>query len=251
MPGPHLVDGDLAAQQRLADCDFQNKGKRFDERAGKIAQAHYYAMIAQIDDQFARILQALEETGQRDNTVIIFTSDHGETLGDHGLMWKGCRFYEGLVRVPLIISWPGAFRSNVQDDSLVELLDLTATLLDLAGVEQPDYQQGKGLVPRLRGEAGGTHRDFVRCEYYDALDPHFTGGTGTLATMHRTRRYKLCVYHGKGVGELFDLEEDPWEHNNLWNDPAHAELKNRLLAQSFDAHVLLTTDLGSRRIAPM
>ena len=116
-------------------------------------------MIAQIDDQFARILQALEETGQRDNTVIIFTSDHGETLGDHGLMWKGCRFYEGLVRVPLIISWPGAFRSNVQDDSLVELLDLTATLLDLAGVEQPDYQQGKGLVPRLRGEAGGTHRD--------------------------------------------------------------------------------------------
>ena len=251
MPGPHLVDGDLAAQQRLADCDFQNKGKRFDERAGKIAQAHYYAMIAQIDDQFARILQALEETGQCDNTVIIFTSDHGETLGDHGLMWKGCQFYEGLVRVPLIISWPGAFRSNVQDDSLVELLDLTATLLDLAGVEQPDYQQGKSLVPRLHGEAVGTHRDFVRCEYYDALDPHFTGGTGTFATMHRTRCYKPCVYHGKGVGELFDLEEDPWEHNNLWNDPAHAELKNRLLAQSFDAHVLLTTDMGSRRIAPM
>jgi arylsulfatase len=69
--------------------------------------------------------------------------------------------------------------------------------------------------------------------------------------MHRTRQYKLAVYHGKGIGELFDLERDPWEHENLWNDPAHAELKHRLIAESFDAHVLLTTDVGSDRIAPM
>ena len=251
MPGPHLAAGDRAAQERLADCDFQNSGRTFDVEDGKEAQARYYAMIAQIDDQFARILQALEDTGQRDNTVIIFTSDHGESLGDHGLMWKGCRFYEGLVRVPLILAWPGRFRAGVQSDALVELLDLSATLLDLAGVRQPDYQQGRTLLPILQGEARGEHRDFVRCEYFDALDPVFTGGSGTFATMHRTRTHKLVVYHGKGVGELFDLENDPWEHNNLWENPEHSGLKNRLLAESFDAHVLLTTDVGSARIAPM
>ena len=251
MPGPHFRASDLAAQALLAECDFQNEVRTPEDHDAKGAQARYYAMIAQIDDQFARILAALEATGQRDNTVIIFTSDHGEALGDHGLMWKGCRFYEGLVRVPLIFSWPGRFGGDVQCDELVELLDLSATLLDLTGVPQPDYQQGKSLLPILRGEANGEHRPFVRSEYFDALDPHFTGGSGTFATMHRTRQHKLSVYHGKGIGELFDLEADPWEHENLWNDPAHAELKHRLLAESFDAHVLLTTDVGSERIAPM
>jgi hypothetical protein len=69
--------------------------------------------------------------------------------------------------------------------------------------------------------------------------------------MHRTQTHKLCVYHGKGVGELFDLANDPWEHRNLWDDPIHSKIKNQLIAESFDAHVLLTTDVGSKRIAPM
>ncbi len=251
MPGPHLVESDRAAQECLAACDFQNKGKSFSIEDGKKAQALYYAMIAQIDDQFARILQALDETGQRDNTVIIFTSDHGEALGDHGLMFKSARFYEGLVRVPLIFSWPGQFSSGLKSDALVEMIDLTATLLDLAGVPSPNYQQGKTLIPILCGEGDGEHREFVRSEYFDALDPVFTGGTGTFATMHRTRTHKLVVYHGKQVGELFNLENDPWEHESLWDDPEHANLKNQLIAESFDAHVLLTTDVGSERIAPM
>ena len=155
------------------------------------------------------------------------------------------------MRVPLIFSWPKRLQQNVQSDALVEMLDLTATLLDLADVAQPEYQQGKSLLPILEGRATGEHRAFVRSEYFDALDPSFTGGTTTYATMHRTRRYKLVVYHGKGVGELFDLEADPWEHTNLWNDPAHEETKSQLIAESFDAHVLLTTDVGSPRIAPM
>ena len=193
-----------------------------------------------------------EETGQRENTVIIFTSDHGESLGDHGLMYKGCRFYEGLVRVPLIFSRPGRIEASLQSDALVEMLDLSATLLDLAGVTIPDYFQGATLLPILTGQAeAGHHRNFVRSEYFDALDPYFTGGTGTFATMHRTRSHKLVVYHGKGVGELFDLEQDPWEFDNLWDNPGAAAIKHRMLAESFDAHVLLTTDVGSERIAPM
>ena len=276
MPGPHFRESDLRQQARLEGIDFQGGAIRPQERDAKAIQAKYYAMISLIDDQLARILDFLEETGQRENTVIILTTDHGEALGDHGLLQKGCRFYEGLVRVPLIFSWPGQFESNLRSDALVELLDMTPTILELTGLEVPGYVQGKSLLPILRGDAPpGHHRDFVRCEYFDALDSSHTAGesgplgtvyaagrektdpeayaeaTGTFATMYRDRRYKLIVYHGHNLGELYDLQEDPWEFDNLWDDPGSQQLKSELVYASFDAHVMLTTDVGSRRIAPM
>lgn len=252
MPGPYFQDSDLAQQAKLASLDFQDQVLTPEEHDAKQKQAAYYAMISQIDNQFGRILEHLDNTGQRDQTVIILTSDHGETLGDHGLMYKGCRFYEGLVRVPLIFSCPARFTSSLQSGALVELLDLSATLLDLANVPRPNYFQGNSLLSILKGEVSPAHhRDFVRCEYFDSLDPHFTGGTGTFGTMHRTDRYKLCLYHNKNLGELYDLWEDPWEFNDLWDSPEHQEIKHQLIYESFNAHVCLTTDVGSRRIAPM
>ncbi len=252
MPGPYFRESDLSLQAKFRAIDFQDEPRTPAGHDAKRAQANYYAMIAQIDDQFARILEVLEENGQRENTVILFTSDHGEALGDHGLIYKGCRFYEGLVRVPLIFSWPEHFVSGLQSPALVELLDMTATILDLIGLPQPAYMQGKSLLPILKGEAPANHfRDFVRCEYFDALDPYFTGGTGTFATMYRDTRYKLSIYHGHGLGELYDLVADPWEFNNLWYNSEFHPLKHQLIQASFDAHVLLTTDVGSRRIAPM
>ena len=252
LPGPYFRESDLAQQARLKEIDFQGTALAPEQRDAKTIQAQYYAMIALVDDQFARIMETLDATGQRDNTVIIFTSDHGETLGDHGLLQKGCRFYEGLVRVPLIMSWPGHFEQDLQSDALVELLDKTATIVELGGLQQPEYMQGRSLLPILRGEASPEeHREFVRCEYFDALDPHFTGGTGTFATMYRDRRHKLVVYHGHNLGELYDLQIDPWEFDNLWDSADHHDLKSELIARSFDATVLTTTDIGSRRIAPM
>ena len=252
MPGPHFRQSDLAQQAALRNVDFQGEVRTPEDHDAKQKQACYYAMIAQIDDQLARILQTLDETGQRDRTVVIFTSDHGESLGDHGLMEKGCRFYEGLVRVPLIFRWPGKIQAGLKSDALVELLDMTASIVELAGLPQPSYMQGESLMPIMTGNAPADHlRDFVRCEYFDALDPHFTGGTGTFATMYRDRRYKLSVYHGHQVGELYDLERDPHEFENLWENSDYQELKAELMYASFDSHVLLTTDVGSRRIAPM
>ncbi len=252
MPGPHFQESDLAWQSKLASVDFQGEPKDPGGHRAHEAQARYYAMIALIDDELQRLLTALEELGQRENTVIIFMSDHGEALGDHGLMYKGCRFYEGLVRVPLIFSWPERFAGGKQCGGLVELMDVTATLFDLAELDTPNYLQGQSLLPCLSGQvAGDTLRKAVRSEYFDALDPTFTGGTGSFATMYRDPRYKLSVYHGTGLGELYDLAEDPWEHHNLWFDDQAAGLKHELLAASFDNHVLLTTDVGSPRIAPM
>jgi arylsulfatase A-like enzyme len=253
MPGPHFEPGDLETQEKLKDADFQDKVRTPEEHDAKRAQARYYAMIALIDDQLARLLAHIESSGQADNTIVIFTSDHGETLGDHGLMFKGCRFYEGLVRVPLIFHAPGKIAEDLRSEALVEWLDLSATLLDFAGVPIPEYHQGRSLRPTLnRDAAPDHHREFVRCEYFDALSPFFTGGHGAFATMHRTRQHKLCLYHSLGgVGELYDLTTDPWEHHDLWDEPASREIRDRLIHESFDAHVMLTTDVGSERIAPM
>lgn len=252
MPGPWFEDSDLAQQAIFKDIDFQDEVLTPEQHHAKEAQAKYYAMIAQIDDQFARLLQAIDDAGLTDNTVVIYTSDHGEALGDHGLMYKGCRFYEGLVRVPLIFRWPGKFQPGLRSDALVELLDLTATVVELAGLDQPDYMQGRSLLPILTGEADPSHfRDSVRCEYFDALHPHFTGGSGAFGTMYRRGKWKLVVYHGSGLGELYDLENDPKEFHNLWDDLDHAAIKAELVLASFEDHVVNTTDVGSERIAPM
>ena len=252
MPGPHFRPSDLENQKRLAHVDFQDEVRTPDEHDAKRAQALYFAMIAQLDDQFARLLDLLDSTDQRENTVVIFTSDHGESLGDHGLMFKGCRFYEGLVRIPLIMSWPGHFQAGLRSSGLVELLDLTATTLELAGVPQPEYMQGRSLLPILEGRGDPAHfRESVRCEYFEALDSHFTDGVGSYATMYRTERYKLTLYHDQGLGELYDLEQDPNEFDNLWDTPAAQQLRGELILKSFNSHVMQTTDVGSRRIAPM
>ncbi len=269
MPGPLFRESDLEQQKKLEAVDFQSKGRSPEEldirspilprapgtvdagsaggRDGRTLQAAYYAMIKLIDDVLARILDALEETGQRERTVIIFTSDHGEMLGDHGLIQKGCRFYEGLVRVPLIFSLPGHFEQNLRSDALVGLLDKAPTLLELAGLEIPDRMQGMSLLPILRGEVSPDHhRDFVRCEFYDALDQP----DGTFATMYRDRRYKLVMYHGHTHGELYDLEADPGEFENLWDVSSAQSLKVGLMKRSYDAS-MLAMDRGPRRIGPM
>ena len=167
-------------------------------------------------------------------------------LGDHGLLLKGARFYEGLVRVPLIFKGPGLVADRPRSPALVELTDIAPTLLDLAGLAVPQTMQGWSLAPILRGEVDPSqHRDFVRCEYFDAVDLP----DATAATMFRTERYKLARYHNHGLGELFDLSSDPWEHENLWDSLEHRDVKLDLLERSFDASTM-AMDTGPKRVAP-
>lgn len=269
MPSPLFKESDLEQQRRLGQIDFQSKVRTPDEldirspilpqspnrkpnatpgtSDAKTLIAAYYAMIKLIDDQLGRILDVLAETGQRDNTVIVFTSDHGEMLGDHGLIQKGCRFYEGLVRVPLIFSFPENFVSGIKSDALVELVDKVPTLLELAGLEVPEGMHGRSLLPILQGKADvQDHREFVRCEYYDALEMR----DHTFATMYRDRRYKLVVYHGHDEGELYDLVDDPDEFNNLWDESDKQSIKLELLKRSFDSS-MFAMDRGPERVGPM
>jgi len=243
LPKPLFHESDLVAQQRLAGIMFQGKVKRPAYPDAKLTLAKYWAQIELIDENVGRMLKALEETGQRQNTVVIFTSDHGEMAGDHGLNKKGCRFYEALVRVPLIFSWPERFQNGLRSDALVELLDIVPTLLELNGLPVPEAMHGKSLLAILTGRADpGHHRDFVRCEYYEVLE-----GPRSYATMLRTRNYKLVNYHGHEPGELFDLEKDPHEFENQWDNPTYAAARFELMKKSFDA-LAFSVDIGPRRV---
>ncbi len=249
MPDPLFRESDLEAQAKLKALDFMSVGRRPEEFQAKEKIAAYYAMIEQIDDHVGRLLESLERTGQRENTIVIFTSDHGEMLGDHGLISKGCRFYEGLVHVPLIISWPGFIQEGKRKEALVELTDIAPTLLDYAGVTIPKDMVGRSLRKMLEGDLD-QHRQFVRCEFYQALSllaPKREDWEGSFATMIRTDRYKLAVYHGHEFGELFDLEKDPDEFENLWDNPDYAEKRFELMKQAFD-QTAFAVDLGSEQV---
>lgn len=235
LPGAHFTEMDIAHQQRLASAgiDFQSEPRNPDEWKHKQIQASYYAMIEHIDHEFGRLLAFLEQSGQRENTVIIFMSDHGEMLCDHGLLLKGCRFYEGLVRVPLMISLPARFEHQI-NDSLVGLIDLAPTLYDLVGLDIPYYVQGQSLLPLLDQQADlDLRRQYVRTEFYGGINYP----DQTHATMYRNQQWKLVTYHRKGIIELYDMQNDPWEHKNLADLPEYQEIKWELLQASFDETV--------------
>ena len=242
MPLPKYRPGELDNKPPYQQLDhqwahnepggFHTAGMTDDDR--RQVTAAYYAMIELIDGQVGRMLDALDQTGQLEDTVVVFMSDHGEMLGDHGIYLKGPHFYDEAVRVPLLLSWPGRFKAGLKADALVELVDLVPTLLEAAGVDVPESVQGRSLLPILQGDADpSTHRDAVYSEYYNAWTHKQSYGT-----MLRTANEKIVVYHGIDAGELYDLDKDPDEFDNLWNDPARAAMKARLLKRAFDASVL-------------
>lgn len=244
VPPPAFRESDLEAQARLVDVDFQTVAKRPVDWDAQNKIAGYYGLVELVDIAVGRLLDTLERTDQLENTLIIFTSDHGEMLGDHGLFRKGCRFYEGLVRVPLIFAWSGCVADGLQSDALVELIDIAPTLLDIAGVPAPRKMQGKSLLPLLNGREQ-AHRDSVRCEYYHSLSlSEKSDWHGSYATMLRNRRFKLVTYHGTGLGELFDLHADPHEFENLWDSADYQQVKYAMMLESFD-QLAAAVDLGT------
>lgn len=238
MPAAPPVGSDAASTYKAPD--------RFH---GQTIKAAYYAMIEHLDHQLGRILDVLEETGQLDNTIILFHSDHGELLGDHGLIFKGCRFFEGAVHVPLIISCPERFSSDHRSNALVELVDLAPTLMEVAGLPLPSSMQGRSLVPLLEDRADPRdHREMVVCDFNDSVG-YSPIERPTQATMTFDGRTKMVMYHREnGLGELFDLQTDPGEFDNLWDDPTQQAFKLERMQRHIDA-LMATVSAGEDRIA--
>ena len=198
----------------------------------RLIRAAYWAMVDLIDVQVGRLLDVLESTGQADNTLVIFMSDHGEMLGDHGFYLKGPHFYDPAVRVPLIMSYPGYLGENKRVSTFVELIDLAPTLLEAVGLNPHPGMQGKSLWSLLTDDrSDGLHRDDVYCEYYNASHRH--PGLA-FATMLRTQQFKLVTYHNRTDEELFDLMQDPDELHNVADDPAYELTKGKLYKRLVD-----------------
>ena len=234
---PREPDSKTSYQQLDAQHAHNDPGSyhvaAMSDRDKREVTAAYYAMVELIDENVGRMIAALEETGQLENTIVIFMSDHGEMLGDHGIYLKGPHFYEAAVHVPLVMQWPGRFRADQRAEGLMELTDIAPTLLDAAGLEIPNAMQGKSLVPILQGNADAhAHRDYVFSEYYNAWSHRHSYGT-----MYRNESHKMIVYHGTDQGELYDLQTDSNEFKNLWHSPDHSTLKTNLLKATFDASV--------------
>lgn len=249
LPAPPFRESDLLLQEVLSSTHVFPSAVRRPGPREQANRANYYGMIELIDENVGRLLDALEARGLREQTLVLFTSDHGNLLGDHGLNQKGCRFYEGLVRVPLIFSWPSHFRQGLVAEGLVELTDLAPTLAAVAGTPLHPCD-GQSLLPILTGQADPAHHhNHVRCEFYDTLDMHFGKPNRpphcpSFATMVRDERYKLVLYHGAETGELYDLARDPDEHENLWDAPPLQPVRNRLEALALAVPV--TTDPAER-----
>lgn len=186
-------------------------------------RAHYLANVEMIDTQVGEILATLETRGYLDDAIVVFTTDHGDCLGDHGLTQKWS-MYEEVVRVPLIVSAPGRFGAGRKVDAMVQLHDLAPTILEWAGVSQPYAMEAQSLNPALAGEAFAG-RQHVFCE--QAGDHNLTGCE--FVTMVRSADSKLVHFKGESYGQLFDLKADPYEQRNLWHEPAHAPRKQQLL----------------------
>ncbi len=193
------------------------------EELTRRGRAGYYALITYLDDKIGRLLAALDETGQRENTVIIYTSDHGEMAGEHG-MWRKSNFYEQSARVPLVIVEPGGAAGRRVRET-VSLVDLVATLADIADAPSVGPLDGDSLLPLLRGDAADWKDE--------AFSEYLAHGVARPMAMLRRGRYKLN-YSLDDPPVLYDLAADPGEFTDLGASPEHAavreDLRARLLA---------------------
>ena len=191
--------------------------------------AVYYGMVSLLDKYVGKILDHLEARGLAENTLVVFTSDHGHFFGQHGLREKGPFHYEDMLKVPFIVSWPGRVPAGRTSEALQSLVDLPVSFLRAAGVEVPLSMSGVDQTAVWRGEAAGAREHVV-------VENHHQPTTLHLET-YVDRRYKITVYRGRTYGELFDLESDPGEVRNLWDSAEHQGLKCELLRKFVSAEM--------------
>ncbi len=193
----------------------------------------YLASIESVDQNVGRMMKYLQDNGLADNTIVIYCSDQGFYLGEHG--WYDKRWvYEESLRTPLIVRWPGNVQPGSVNGDIVSPLDFAQTFLDLAGIEATDTMQGRSLVPVLKGKTPGDWRDSHYYHYYEHPGYHAVSRQYAVCT----KQHKLiCFYNAKDdtkVWELIDLKADPLETKNFYGDPAYAAVQKKLHAELND-----------------
>jgi arylsulfatase A-like enzyme len=198
-----------------------------EEKKKKQDMALYYGMISMMDKYIGKILDHLEQTGQLDNTIIVFTTDHGHHIGTHHLSAKGGFAMEEDLRIPFVVSWKNKVPAGRRTDALISVVDFAPSFLSLAGREKPRTMTGLDVSPLWLGKTDKV-RNWVIAEN------HFQRTKFYQKTYIETR-YKVTWYMHSNEGELFDLEKDPDEFTNLWDSKKHQELKLQLLQRAMQA----------------
>jgi len=219
-----------------------------DTRTGR--RKYYFADIAHLDDQLGHVLDVLAETGRADNTLLIFTADHGEMLGDHGLQGKEEHHYDACIRIPLMVAGCGLSGGHVRDE-MVQLEDICPTILEATGQQLPlmptlgpdlgdkadtvAVLPGRSLLPLARGETVDDWRPAAYIESYNAV---WSVDPADWARTIRTDQYRYTLYACDNGEQLFDVQADPQEQNNLAGDPAFASIRLGLRDQLLELIIL-------------
>ena len=185
--------------------------------------AVYYGMISLMDKYIGRILDSIHRSGQSENTLVVFTADHGHLMGQHGLIEKGAFHYEDLLKIPFIASYPGKIFQGWQCNSLQSLVDLAPTFLKIAGIDIPRTISGVD-----QSEVWFGNKEMAR--NHVVIENHHQPTTVNART-YINEQYKITVYHNQDYGEIFDLKSDPGEVNNLWNKKEFFKLKTDLFTK--------------------
>ena len=228
-------------QIKVWDAAYGPKNKAFEEAAPNMTEDEilswkyqryakdYLRCVKSVDDGVGRVLDYLDESGLADNTIVIYSSDQGWYLGEHG--WFDKRWmYEESLKTPLLVRWPGHIKPGSTNDAIVSNLDFPETFLDVAGVEIPGDMQGKSLVPLLEGNTPDDWRKSFYYHYYE--NP---GGHNVARHYGVTNgKHKLIHFYaleGKKIDdwELFDLGKDPNELNSVYDDPAYAQVRSQMM----------------------
>lgn len=216
-------------------------------------RAQYYGEVTFIDDSIGRILKALEERKLRENTLIVFLSDHGDLLGDHHLYTKGPFHYRHCAAVPLLVNWPGHVRKGKVVEGITQTIDVMPTILDLVNGKLPEGVQGRSQKAVLTGDSRDTGYASALVEYGTSGVSDADAGIKDRQSVDlwtlRTDKWRLSYYPRWKTGELYDLESDPEEFRNVWAATKYDTDQRRLKEELLD-RVLLAHDPLPRREKP-
>jgi arylsulfatase A-like enzyme len=184
----------------------------------------YLGSISSVDDNVGRVLDYLDNNGLAENTIVVYTSDQGFYLGEHG--WFDKRFiYDESFKTPLLIRWPNEIKPGTTEEEMVQNLDFAQTFLEAAQISAPEDMQGESLMPLLKGDSDKWNREAVYYHYYEYPSVHMVKRHYGIVT----KEYKLAhFYYDVDEWELYDRKKDPKEMNNVYDDPAYAEIVKEL-----------------------